>query len=463
VAMLELDIDKWAEQNFGGCDLGDARRTKRAVKFAAQVATHPDGSTPTQTEVWADCKAAYRLFDQDDVTFDALCAAHWKLTRERARAGGTWLLIGDTTEISIGLQRNVSGLGPTGDGIGQGFLLHSSLMIDAESGEIAGLAGGELFHRQPVPKNETLTQRKNRARESEVWGRVIDLVGPPPESARFIHVFDRGADNFEVFCHLQQQQSDWVVRVAQKHRIVMDENGCRTPIQELVAQQASSGMYELSLRATKDQPARTAMIEVRFAPLRMPVPSPKTPFLRECGIADIAMWAVEAREVNAPKNVEEPLHWLLLTSEPVQEFDDAWRVIGWYEMRPIVEDYHKCIKTGCRLEHRQYATSDRLERVTGLLSVVAVRLLQLKFVARADPDRPAARVVPRPWLRMLNALRKGRHEIDTVGKFFRSLAMLGGFLGRKSDGQPGWITIWRGLEKLLLCIRGVDAMREKCG
>ena len=175
------------------------------------------------------------------------------------------------------------------------------------------------------------------------------------------------------------------------------------------------------------------------------------------------MWVIEVREVNAPADVDEPLHWVLLTSEPIESFDDAWTVIGWYEKRPVVEDYHKCLKTGCRAEERQYKTSARLERVTGMLSIVAVRLIQLKFVARTDPDRPAARVVPQPWLRMLRALRKGRHQIRTIGEFFRSLAMLGGFLGRKSDGQPGWITIWRGLEKLVLCIRGADAMFTKCG
>ena len=81
----------------------------------------------------------YRLFDQDDVTFRALCEPHWQLTR--ARNGGTWLLIGDTTEIEFGIQRDVS-----------------------------GLAGAELFHRQPAPEKETLTQKKNRDRESEVWG-----------------------------------------------------------------------------------------------------------------------------------------------------------------------------------------------------------------------------------------------------------------------------------------------------
>ncbi len=95
--------------------------------------------------------------------------------------------------------------------------------------------------------------------------------------------------------------------------------------------------------------------------------------------------------------------------------------------------------------------------------MVAVRLLHLKFVARTDPDRPAKHVVPGPWIEMLKSLRKGFHQINTVGEFFRSLAMLGGFLGRKGDGQPGWITIWRGLENRILCIRGAEAKHQKCG
>src|SRR5882724_7120193 len=81
LASLALDIGQWAEQQFGNCELGDKRRTKRVVKLAAQAATQPDAATPKQTECWADCKAAYRLFDQEDVTFDALIAPHCALTR----------------------------------------------------------------------------------------------------------------------------------------------------------------------------------------------------------------------------------------------------------------------------------------------------------------------------------------------------------------------------------------------
>lgn len=459
MATMELDITAWAEQNFGGCQLGDARRTKRAVTLAAQAASHPDGSTPAQTETWGDCKAAYRLFDQDDVTFHRLCEPHWQLTR--ARSEGTWLLIGDTTEIDF--RREASGLGPTGNGGGHGFFLHSSLMIHAETEELVGLAGAELFHRQPAPKKETAKQRRNRRRESEVWGRVVNLVGPPPEATRFIHIFDAGADNYEVFCHLKMQQCGWVVRAAQKDRVVLNTKGERINLTPLVQQQPLAGVYELPLRSRKNQKPRTAIIEVRFASLSMPLPTQKTPFMKQCGIEEIAMSVIEAREVNAPEDVDEPLHWILLTSEAIESFEDAYTTIGWYEKRPIVEDYHKCLKTGCRVESRQYETSPRLERVTGLLSVVAVRLLHLKFVARTDPDRSAKHVVPGPWIDMLQSLRKGKPQINTVGEFFRSLAMLGGFLGRKGDGQPGWITIWRGLAKLILCIRGAEAMHQKCG
>ena len=455
-----MDVDEWAQQSFGECELGDARRTKRAVKLAAQVAAHPDGSTPTQTETWSDCKAAYRLFDTDDVSFHALAEPHWRCTR--ARHGGTWLLIGDTTEIDFGIHRDVSDLGPTGNGFGWGLHLHSSLMIATDSDEIVGLAGAELFHRRPVPKCETLRQKQRRARESEVWGRVIDLVGPPPEGTRFIHVFDAGADNFEVFCHLQQQRCGWIVRAAQQQRWVQTAGGGRVPLLDLVQTQPLAGTYELSLRARGPQPARTATIEVRCAPLLMPRPRQATPFMKACGSSAIPMWVVEAREVGVPAGVE-PLHWVLLTSEPVHDFDAARVIIRWYEKRPIVEDYHKCLKTGCRVQERQYQTSARLERVTGLLSIVAVRLLQLRSIARTDPDRPANRVIPATWLQLLGALRPNGPAIQTVGGFFRSLAMLGGFLGRRHDGEPGWLTIWRGLDKLILCLRGANAMQRNCG
>jgi len=467
VSVLTLDVGEWAEQNFGGCELGDVRRTRRAVMVARQMAEHPDGSTPDQAEGWSDLKAMYRLFDAQEATFTALATPHWQRTRSLAR--GTVLLIGDTTETDFGIRRSVRGLGPTGDGYGLGFFLHSSMMVDAQSGEILGLAGQELFYRQPAPKNENSYRALQRPRESEVWGRVVDLVGPPAEGVRFVHVFDRGADNLDVFCHCREQRTDWVIRAAQLHRVVEEadeeqvgehDSAKRLSLRAVLAKQPLSGTYELSVGATKDHAARTARLQVRFARVTIRRPKRRTKHQRAVDFQELTQWVVETREVDAPKGVQ-PLHWVLWTSLPVTSFDEAWQIIESYERRWLVEEFHKAIKTGCRLESRQFQEAHRLEAVAGLTCVLAVRLLQLKTVATTHPDLPAARVVPAIWLKMLGALRK--RKLTTVRDFFRHLAGLGGFLMRKRDGEPGWLTLWRGLDKLLLAIRGYTAMNQKCG
>ena len=133
----------------------------------------------------------------------------------------------------------------------------------------------------------------------------------------------------------------------------------------------------------------------------------------------------------------------------------------YYEKRWLIEEFHKAIKTGCRLEARQLREAHRLEAVAGLTCVLSVRLVQLKTIATTQPDLPAKHVVPKIWLEMLSALRK--KTLVTVRDFFRHLAGLGGFLMRKGDGEPGWITLWRGLDKLLLAIRGHVTLRNKCG
>jgi hypothetical protein len=455
-----LDIHQWAENNFGACQLGDQRRTNRLLKYVAQIAACSEGSTPNQTESWADCKAVYRLFHEEDVSFEAVCEPHWNRTKNRE--SGVFLLLGDTTEIDFGYDRSVAGLGPVTNPNHRGFHLHSSLMIDAQTDEVIGLAGAEIFHRKPVPKQEKTREKKNRPRESEVWGRVIDQVGKPQAATRFIHVLDAGADNFEVFCHLKQQGVGWVVRAAQKHRIVLDSQGQRRELSELLKREPSAGMYKLFLRSRKNQPAREALLDVRFVPIEMPIPAQPTPYMRACGIQTIPMFAVHVREIAPPKGVE-PLDWILLTSETVECFEDAWNVIGYYEKRWRVEDYHKCLKTGCQVEARQYRTSGRLERVTGVLSIVAVRLLQLKFAARTEPSPPAEDTVPPDWIEVLKQVRNITRPIETARDFLREVAKFGGFLGRKSDGEPGWITIWRGLNKLILCLRGAEWAVNKCG
>ena len=444
-------VTDWAQLNFGTCELGDKRRTSRLVQVAEQIGNHPSASLPNQFEEWSDLKAAYRLFDGDKVTFEAIARPHWELTKQAAK--GRCLVIGDTTEFDFGKDREIKGIGPTGNGSGQGFLLHNALLVNAESEEIVGIAGQTIHHRKKKKKSkkrENSAQILKRKRESEVWGTVIDQIGKPQSEVEYVHVFDRGADNFEVYCRLIQNDGHWVIRASKMNRnVLVGESEELMPLKDYLPQLQTLGHYTLSLRARPGQAAREAQLEVRVGRIKIPRPKHVSPWVRSLDQSPIAMNVIEVVEVNAPKGVE-PIRWVLFTSLPVETFDDVWTVIRYYEMRWLVEEYHKAIKTGCATESRQLKTTGRLEAFVGLTGVVAVRLLQLKSLARTNPEVPAQRVVPRVWLQMLKLARKKLTRVHdlTVGQFYREVAKLGGFLGRKGDGDPGWITIWRGWEKL---------------
>jgi hypothetical protein len=441
---------EWARANFGECDLGDQRRTNRLVAVAETIANNPSSSLPGQFEYWSDLKAAYRLFDREEVSFEAVVRPHWELTKRIAQ--GRVLVIGDTTELDFGFKRRIEGIGPTGSGSGKGFLLHNALMVNADSQEILGVAGQIVYYRKPkkAGKRPHAIERIRQDRESQIWGMLIDQIGAPPSHAQYVHLYDRGGDNFEVYCRLRLQQDDWVIRASKLNRLILTEGtATRLQLQDYLPQMKPSGSYTLSLRAREDQPARDARLEVRVGRVLIPTPRFTSPWIDQLAPAPVATNVIEVVEIDSPAGVT-PIRWVLFTSLAVKTFQDAWTVIEYYESRWLVEEYHKALKTGCRVESRQLKEAGRLEAFVALTSVVAVRLLQLKSLARTQPNAPASRTVPPVWLKMLKLARKNLSRVHdlTVGQFYREVAKLGGFLGRKGDGEPGWITIWRGWEKL---------------
>jgi hypothetical protein len=440
------------------------------MQLAVQVAARPDGSTPDQTEQWKDLKAAYRLFASEDVSFQAIVEPHCRHTRQECRPGDVKLILNDTTELDFTARRQARGLGAVGNGRGRGFFVHSGLMVDAATGRIEGMAGQEIFYR-PVadpkkkakkpPKN---TRRRSADRESAVWGRLIERIGSPPPGVKWLHVCDRGADDYEVFLRALHHGCGFVIRAARLNRKVQTLAGRRLPLKQFLEELPTHGQRDVAVKATAKQPARTARVTLRFGEVLLPQPTVKTPWMREHGLSG-PLWlrVVELREEAPPQGCQ-PIRWVLYTTEAVGDAAAAKDVIGCYERRPTIEDYHKCYKTGCRVEGRQYQSAQRLERVAGLLSVVAVRLLQMRTAACETPDRPAHEVAPQAWIDMLRAVRKlpASREM-TIRDFVRQLAGLGGHLLRKGDGEPGWITLWRGYEKLQLLLRGAEALRRKCG
>ena len=440
--MKVLDNDQWVSQQFSECEFGDARRTKRLLTVAGNMLSRPEASLVVQNVEWADVKAAYRFFDNSAVTFDAVAEQHWQQTRNTKP--GRYLLICDTTDIDHYSHQATTGLGILGDGKGRGMQLHNCLMYDSKEKQICGSPGGLIYYRKHSPENETRAQRLARTRESDMWGNLVDKIGRAPEGSQWIHVFDRGGDNFEAMCHIRLSGNDWVIRAAQLNRTVIFEGDKSIPLSKAIEQATILGSYELSLRSREGVPARVAKLELSVVKVTYPRPKLFSKWVKGCGIKELSMNVVIVQETNAPKGVT-PILWVLLTSLSVETFEDAWQVVEDYENRWLIEEHNKVIKTACSIEKHALRTTERLEPLIGLISVIGMRLFQLKLVGRNQPEAKAATHIPTSWLKCLKLARPKLMLTGlTVYEFFRELAKLGGFLGRKGDGEPGWQTIWRG-------------------
>lgn len=461
--MVVIDNQQWIKDNFQNAQLKDKRRSDRLAKVASHLLDTPDQSLPKQNTQWGDLKAAYRLFDSPHVTFQAVATPHWEKTRQNARR--RCLLISDTTEIDFTDHPATKGLAQIGNGKGQGLLLHSSLVFDSEAGQVLGVAGARTHYRKKVMQNETRTARLKRIRESSLWGQVVDDIGRPPKEnsqAQWIHVFDRGGDNFESMCHVVKTQTDFVIRASKLNRTVVNQSGDQSPLSEAIADQHVTmlGSYELNLRSRQGVKARTAKIQVSSTTVTLIPPKLSSAWVKKCGVEQIEINVVIVEEVGVPKGVK-AIKWVLLTSLAAGTFDEAYQVIDDYEHRWIIEEYHKVLKTGCKIESHQLQTSERLEAVIGITTVVGTRLLALKYVGRNQPEARAQTHIPRSWLRCLEKARpKVKTANMTVYSFFRELAKMGGFIGRKGDGEPGWETIWHGYQKLQMLLAGMRLVTQ---
>ena len=169
-SLNELEPAVWSQKQFGACELGDIRRTQRLVRYAEQMAEKPDASTPQQTENWGDCKAAYRLFERPEVTFESVTAAHYQNTQ--TLPPGRYLVVSDTTEIDYGYESEREGLGPLTATHRRGFFLHSAIVMDADSHQVMGLGKQELWAREAGKKNESIESTIASGRQSMKSGAV---------------------------------------------------------------------------------------------------------------------------------------------------------------------------------------------------------------------------------------------------------------------------------------------------
>ena len=455
---MHLSAEQWAIQQFARVDLGDKRRNLRAVRVAAAMAERPEASIPQQMGGDAAAiKAAYRFFSRSDlVTFDSLSAEHRRQTRQQMRHLSRVLLIGDDTEINFTHHPANRGMELIGDGKGRGLSLHSVLAVDEEKG-LLGLPHQNLFYRQKVEKGETRTQRVQRDRESLVWSTAVTDLGRAPEGCQFIHINDRASDNWPFYESCRKNEVDWISRAAQDRCAALDHQATQKTgtLKVLIRTGEALGGMTLKVRGNQARSARSAKLLVWASAVTI-FPS----WLNRHG-APIRMWAVRVWEVDAPEGAE-PIEWILLTNLPVRTLEEALQIALWYSWRWLIEEYHKCLKSGCRVEERQLQEGDRLEALLGILTIVAARLLALKQQVQQRPQSRAMDHVEELTVKVLVAKRKLKKHVGvlTLHEFWREVAKLGGFLGRKGDGEPGWQTLWRGWRELQLLVEGVSLARS---
>jgi hypothetical protein len=484
-----LTPQQWADREFGSVQLKDRRLARRVVKVASAMAADPDGSIPKQNKQWGQTKGAYRLFDHPRTTLDSLCHPHWQQTRLECDASGVVLLIQDTTWLDYTSHPQTEGLGwfgrsaKTDATIGNGLFLHSVLAVAPKedgNARVIGLAWAKLYARtgEPLRGDQQKRSRRRRSpdRESRRWIEAVGQIGGSSPACRWIHVGDRESDIYELYEQANQFNVGFVIRLRQDRNVTL---GHDTPdrqktadrigssLKDVCRQMPTLGSKQLWINPKPGHAGRWASLSVSAAAVTI-----WSPQLNRAGKA-LRCWAVRAWEPNPPDGAEptggepvEPIEWMLLSSEPIHDPADALRILGYYSCRWLIEEYHRCLKSGCKVEQRQLEKAERLEPLIGMLSVLAVRLLQLKNNARLTPDKPAVQCVP---AELVHTLARLIQEDDpagiTVRRFTHEVAQRGGFMGRVSDGDPGWLTLWRGWHELMLIHAGYElAMAERrCG
>jgi hypothetical protein len=454
---------RWAEAQFGKADLGDVRRTRRLVKLGAQMAANSSGSIPQQTGRVADMKAAYRLFSQPGVTHEAICRSHVEQTREAASGLPVVFMLQDTTELDFTRHSKTEGLGPVGTGRCLGLHQQNVLAADPHTRRPLGLMYQRHHRRKERPAGETRGERRKRplsARESYWWMEAIRAVGPSPDGVRWVHVLDRGGDTFAVHDLIRELGVDCIIRARTDRRI--EPNAGHQHLFAYARSLSSLGGFEIAVRCPTGS-TRQAKLAVAGGPVTF-LPSPMEPELRHR--EPMPRHVVRVWEANPPAD-EAPVEWILLTTLPAGTYQEAKGVVDGYSLRWLIEEFHKCEKTGCRVEDRQLTHTDRLEPLIGLLSILAVYLLDLKYVARESPETPAREVFGRDAVHVM-ACYLGKPASDlSVEAFWRGIGRLGGHPGRKRDGPLGWLRAWRGWQAFQLILLGAELSTKmgttKCG
>lgn len=439
----------WASDELNTANLGDKRLNRRLVTLVESLAASPSMSIPAACGAWAVTKAAYRFFGAARIMPNTILQPHIDSTCARAATQGIVLAIQDTTYLDFA-GRKIEGMGCVREADLQGLLVHSTLCASSD-GTPLGLLSQHVWSRDPkeVGKGKTRRQRTTEQKESLRWLDALkETEARVPDSSRVLTIADREADIFDFFAQPRREGSDLLLRVSHNRRVAGDE----LYLLETIRHSAPKGRVQVEIKRGDDRPSRTAELVMRYGEVAI---LPPKHHLNRQELQPVRVHLVLAEEVDTPPE-QQAISWLLLTTLPVETLEEAAQCLHWYSKRWLVERFHYVLKSGCRIEGLQLESETRIRRALSVYSIVAWRLLWLTYEARRNPDAPCTLVLdPIEWQALYVRTHKQAKlpkNPPTLKEAVGWIAKLGGFLGRKSDGEPGVTTIWRGLVRLNECV-----------
>ena len=451
----------WARHEFAHARLPDHRLVKRLISISTDFAQHPTAPIPQACGSWGNAKAAYRFFDNDAVEPGAILEAHVQATVQRLQTHPWVLCVQDTTKLNYSTHPHTQGLGPISNNRHKtiGLFLHSTLAL-SPAGQPLGLLHTRIWARRTFGRSSHQRNRLPRTRkESQKWMdsfAACQEAAPHCPGTRLVNVADREGDLYDLFAAALAPTDSPRVEVlvrAQHNRQVAHP---QKYLWDYLAAQRLSIQLRVQVPRKDGQPGRLATLSIRFARVTL-----RPPCLKQ-DQPPLTLWAVEAREMRPPKGAK-AICWRLLTTLPVETAQAAVEKVRWYAQRWQIEIIHKVLKSGCKVEQRQLETAARLQRVVVVDLIVAWRVLALCKAGRETPDGLASDWLSNAEWRALwcymNETTQCPRQAPTLRQAVRWIARLGGFLGRRGDGEPGPIVLWRGLQQL----RAITAAWKRFG
>jgi hypothetical protein len=447
----------WAAKEMNGVNLGDERLNRRVIRVLERLGEKPSVSIPTACGGWAETQAAYRFFDNEKVSAEAVLAPHVEATLVRCRNEAVVLCVDDTTELDFTGKNDIVGLGPLSYQAQRGMYLHLTLAVTAERLAL-GVLAALPWARDPADygKSAQHSHRPIDEKESIRWlesYRAVSELDRANPNTQFVYAADREADIYEIFAEAAKRpdSADFLIRSQHDRNLA---SGAK--LRSEVAKREALGDVEFDLMARPGHPARRVVATLRAARVRLKCPDNKK-------LPDVEVTVLHALEQRPPKNAE-AVEWFLLTSFLVTELTDTAELFQWYLCRWDIEVFFRVLKSGCEVEELQLEHTDRLEAALAVYLIVAWRVLFLVRLGRTCPDLSCEVVfTPEEWqtVYMVAKRKPPPKEPPKLNAMIRLVASFGGFLGRKGDGEPGPKSLWIGLQRMRDFVAGAQWARSQ--